>query len=70
MANTITSVLGFNFNIEIKDQDGNPLPNSARNTCRGIGTIKPQSKILDTRFFTNYNHDLLDQIRKLRRLQD
>lgn len=69
--NIINSVLGFNLNVDITDENGNLIN-------KGIKyTIKPEilpkvftSKIFDRSFFTHFNEDLLNKIRQHRRLND
>ncbi len=66
-----TSVLGFNFNVTIVDNEGNPLKTGARlvfvpnEEAPQIGT-----KIGGQSWFTNYNDQLLNKIRDYRRRND
>lgn len=71
MANIITSVLGFNFNVEIKDQNGELIKTGAKTTYVGHPfTKQPTVHILDKNFFTNFNEPLLAKIRDFRRIND
>jgi hypothetical protein len=64
----IKSVLGFNLDVSItyKNEKGEDVP-----ICKGctsvpyVGTERPQIGISNayTRFFTNFNQELLDKIR-------
>ena len=62
MCNTITSVLGFNLDAEITDNEGNVLASGT--TCNYIPEEKP-NYIYNTNYskWTNFNKDLLDKIR-------
>lgn len=68
----ITSVLGFNFNIVIKDLDDKPLPTGVKTTYYSFSNELPAvgTKIGNRKWFTHYNQALLDKIRDLRRLND
>jgi hypothetical protein len=71
MNNTITSVLGFNFNVEIRDQNDEVIRTGAKTTYScGYKKRKPKPCILDTSFFTHYNEALLAKIRDYRRQND
>ena len=71
MDNIITSVLGFNFNVEIRDQNGELIKTGAKTTFAGHGfRKKPTVHILDKNFFTNFNEPLLAKIRDFRRIND
>jgi hypothetical protein len=63
----IHSVLGFNRDIEIKDQTGKPIKVGARTIYPTDGLGKLQYKILDKNVFTHYNQALIDKIRDMRR---
>ena len=65
--NIIHSVLGFNKDIEIKDQNGEVIRTGARTTYPTVKLGKIQYKIPNTNFFTHYNQGLLDKIRDFRR---
>ena len=66
-----TSVLGFNFNVTIVDNEGNPLKTGARvvtvvtKDAPNVGT-----KIGGQSWFTNYNEQLLNKIRNYKRIND
>ena len=62
MCNTITSVIGFDLNAEITDNEGNVLASGT--TCNYIPEEKP-NYVYNTNYFkwTNFNKDLLDKIR-------
>ena len=66
-----TSVLGFNFNVTIVDNEGNPLKTGAK-MVTGVTTDAPKvgTKIGGHSWFTNYNDQLLDKIRDYRRRND
>lgn len=71
MDNVIKSVLGFNFNVEIKDQNDKIIRTGARTTyVSSYKKIKPKACIRDTSFFTHYNEALLAKIRDFRRQND
>ena len=72
MINIITSVLGFNFNVEVKDQNGELIKKGARTTyaARGRGGKIKSAHILDTSFFTHYDEALMAKIRDFRRIND
>jgi hypothetical protein len=62
MCNTITSVLGFDLDAEITDNEGNVLASGT--TCNYIPEEKP-NYVYNTNYskWTNFNKDLLDKIR-------
>ena len=63
----INSVLGFNRNIEIKDQNGETIKTGAR-TIYPTDQLQPlHYRVFDRSFFTHYNQVLLDKIRACRR---
>jgi hypothetical protein len=71
MNDIITSVLGFNFNVEIKDQNGNTIKTGAKTIFyKGDFVKAPKNIILDKNFFTHYNDALLAKIRDYRRIND
>jgi hypothetical protein len=71
MDNVIKSVLGFNFNVEIKDQNDKIIRTGARTTyVSSYKQRKPKPCLLDTSFFTHYNEALLSKIRDFRRQND
>ena len=66
-----TSVLGFNFNVTIVDNEGNPLKTGAK-MVTAVTTDAPKvvTKIGGQNWFTNYNEQLLTKIRDYRRIND
>ena len=66
-----TSVLGFNFNVTIVDNEGNPLKTGAK-VIVPVNTDAPNvgTKIGGQSWFTNYNEQLLNKIRNYRRIND
>jgi len=62
MCNTITSVLGFDLDAEITDNEGNVLASGT--TCNYIPEEKPDY-VFNTNYskWTNFNKNLLDKIR-------
>ena len=66
-----TSVLGFNFNVTIVDNEGNPLNTGARLIAPvNMGAPNVGTKIGGQSWFTNYNEQLLTKIRDYRRRND
>jgi hypothetical protein len=69
--NLITSVLGFNLKADITDKKGNVLKSGARTTYFGrIHEFSPKVRIVNEKFFTNFNEDLLAKIKEHRRIND
>ena len=66
----ISSVLGMNLRADIKDINGNLLAKGCKRTIYPIKKVKIQSRILDKRFFTNFNQALLDKIIDFRKRND
>ena len=62
----IKSVLGFDFNVEIKDQNGEVVKAGCRSCTYPSKKAVIKSKILDKKFFTTFNEPLLAKIRNLR----
>jgi hypothetical protein len=62
MSNTITSVLGFDLDAEITDNEGNVLASGT--TCNYIPEEKP-NYVYNTNYskWTNFNEGLLNKIR-------
>jgi len=62
MCNTITSVLGFDLDAEITDNEGNVLASGT--TCNYIPEEKP-NYVYNTTYskWTNFNEGLLNKIR-------
>lgn len=61
------SVLGFNRDIELKDQNGETIKTGARTTYPTVDFKPLQYRVFDRSFFTHYNQVLLDKIRACRR---
>jgi len=66
----ISSVLGMDLRADIKDINGNLLPTGCKKTAYPKKKIKIKSRILDKRFFTNFNQSLLDKIIEFRKIND
>ena len=68
----IVSTLGFNFNIELKDINNKILLNGIKSTYYTYSDEVPSigTRLSNRAWFTNYNQDLLNKIRDLRRLND
>jgi hypothetical protein len=66
-SNIIHSVLGFNKDIEIKDHTGQPIKTGARTVYPNESFQELKYRILDVKFFTNFNQGLLDKIRACRK---
>jgi len=62
----IQSVLGFDFNVEIKDNNGEVVKAGCRSCVAPVRKARIKSKILDKKFFTTFNEPLLAKIRNLR----
>jgi len=62
MCNTITSVLGFDLDAEITDNEGNVIASGTK--CNYIPEEKP-NYVYNTNYskWTNFNKDLLDKIK-------
>ena len=66
-----TSVLGFNFNVTVVDNEGNPIKTGAK-VIVPVNMDAPNvgTKIGGQSWFTNYNEQLLNKIRDYRRRND
>lgn len=66
-----TSVLGFNFDVTIVDNEGNPLKTGAT-AVMPVDMDAPNvgTKIGGQSWFTNYNEQLLTKIRNYKRIND
>jgi hypothetical protein len=62
----ITSVLGFDFKAEIVDLNGEAIRTGCKGCINPRKKSRIKSRILDKKFFTNYNEALLAKIRDLR----
>jgi hypothetical protein len=67
MCNTITSVLGFDLDAEITDNEGNVLASGT--TCNYIPEEKPDYMFNTNTYskWTNFNEGLLNKIRDYRK---
>jgi hypothetical protein len=67
----ISSVLGFNLKIEIRDQDGCLVPSGIKRTIvPAEKSERTPVKLFDRSFFTSFNEDLLNKVIYHRRLND
>jgi len=66
----ISSVLGMDLRADIKDINDNLLPTGCKETIHPDKKIKIKSRLLDKKFFTNFNQALLDKILEYRKLND
>ena len=67
----ITSVIGFNFKLDLVDNDGNLIKTGARRIdCLSSETPNVGTKIGGEKWFTNFNEPLLSKIRDYRRRND
>ena len=66
-----TSVIGFNFELNLIDNDGHPVKVGAR-TIDYLSSETPDvgTKIGGENWFTNFNEPLLSKIRDYRRIND
>ena len=66
-----TSVIGFNFNVTILDNEGNALKTGAKVIIpSNMGVPSVGTRIGGEKWFTNYNEQLLNKIRDYRRIND
>ncbi len=67
-----TSVIGFNFELNLMDNDGNPVKTGARRVDYNLCSTTPKvgTKIGGESWFTNFNEPLLSKIRDYRRRND
>ena len=67
----IKSVLGFDLNVDVTDQEGNVISKGVRKSVfPAQSVIFIQATVFDKSFFTNFNEELLNKIRQHRRLTD
>lgn len=67
----IKSVLGFNMDVNLKDNEGNLLKIGARIIIpANVEAPNVGTKIGGQSWFTNYNEQLLTKIRDYRRIND
>ena len=67
-----TSVIGFNFELNLVDNDGQPVKVGARKVKNYLPSETPNvgTKIGGENWFTNFNEPLLSKIRDYRRRND
>jgi hypothetical protein len=70
--NIITSVIGFDFESNLVDNDGQPVKTGARRVDCYLSSETPNvgTKIGGENWFTNFNEPLLSKIRDYRRRND
>ena len=69
--NIIISVIGFDFESHLVDNDGQPIRTGARRVeCLSSDTPNVGTKIGGENWFTNFNEPLLSKIRDYRRIND
>jgi hypothetical protein len=66
----IDSVLGFDFNITIKDNEEKEVKTGAKSTYYPDEIVVIQHRIPDKKWFTHYNEGLLEKIIDYRRQND
>ena len=67
----ITSVIGFDFKLDLMDNDGNLIKTGAKRIdCLSSETPNVGTKIGGEKWFTNFNEPLLSKIRDYRRRND
>lgn len=67
----IKSVLGFNMDVNLKDNEGNLLKTGVRVIIpTNVEAPNVGTKIGGQSWFTNYNEQLLTKIRDYRRIND
>ncbi len=66
------SVIGFNFELNLVDNDGQPVKTGARRVDCYLSSETPNvgTKIGGENWFTNFNEPLLSKIRDYRRRND
>jgi hypothetical protein len=66
----ISNVLGFNFNLELTDRDGELVRTGIRSTCLPETDEIPNigTSFGNTRWYTNFDEALLSKIRDYKRL--
>jgi hypothetical protein len=69
--NLIKSVLGFDLNADIKDENGKIIPTGVRSTVHPEKSeLHISYRIFNKSFFTSFDDGLLEKIREHRRLND
>lgn len=66
----INSVLGFNFNLELTDRDGELVKSGIKTTCVPTTNELPNigTSFGNTKWFTNFDDALLSKIKDYKRL--
>ena len=66
----ISNVLGFDFNLELIDRDGELVKSGISKTCTPDTDELPNigTSFGNTRWYTNFNEPLLSKIRDYKRL--
>lgn len=61
--NLMTSVIGFDFDVVIKDKNDLPLKTGIRSTVNvNPGIPQFQNRIIDRKWFTHFDDDLYNKI--------
>ena len=68
----IHSVIGFNLHRDVYNQEGQIIRPGIARTCISCTDEKPNfgNNMGNTKWFTNFNEDLLQKIRDYRRIND
>lgn len=66
----ITSVLGFNLNVDILGKDGSILPSGYRTTYTPLERRDYVQKFTNKKFFTNFNSALLQKVLDYKRINE
>lgn len=66
----ITSVLGFDLKRDITTPEGEVIKTGVRSTCYSCEQPSIKHKMIDKKFFTNFNDKLLAKILDYRKLND
>ena len=66
----ITSVLGFNIKRDITTLEGDLIKTGIKSTCYSCEEPVIKHKMIDKKFFTNFNESLLAKVLDYRRIND
>ncbi len=66
----ITSVLGFNLKRDIMTPEGEIIKTGIKSTCYSCEEPVINHKMIDKKFFTNFNEALLAKVLDYRRIND
>jgi hypothetical protein len=66
----ITSVLGFNLKRDITTLEGELIKTGIKSTCYSCEEPVIKHKMIDKKFFTNFNESLLAKVLDYRRIND